>query len=450
MEFNLHPDAVKSFNSEAESLFKELTCDQINTPKKGENSFRPDYFVYSNLTERDIIGYPKISVIDWVGNEVGLSFCHEGKRIGLYQNNYKRLIKLSENIQRLPQISPIISVYFIKDSVFNWMRGKYLNELSCTMVEYVAQACNKGVIESEIWIPLAYTYIQSEIKIGRVTLKSITKELLNEWLDREGIDEERKEKMKKEFLNEYQEKLQGLAAATLILHAEPRRANEIAVEEAEKAASILRVFSPGVFHPKITSCCTLMGTEYIRMNKIFQTKDNKLLRITEEMINKPYMPWVLKDKFIDMIRRNGLDTLSGVLLQDDKKAFQIQVLNALYIYSRCSLAIAIEDKLIYILVAIESILLKDENEPIQQNIGERMAFLLENTAEERKKVINNVKKVYGVRSSFIHHGKSIDELEVIATFMESAFKFFKILICDINRYENKMKFIERIEEIRLS
>ncbi|OQB05025.1 MAG: hypothetical protein BWY21_02065 [Parcubacteria group bacterium ADurb.Bin216] len=34
--------------------------------------------------------------------------------------------------------------------------------------------------------------------------------------------------------------------------------------------------------------------------------------------------------------------------------------------------------------------------------------------------------------------------------MESAFKFFKILICDINRYENKMKFIERIEEIRLS
>lgn len=450
MEINLHQKAVISFNEQAERLYKGLIFSPICSTKNEENSFRPDYFVSSNLTEKDIVGDLKSSTTDWVGNEIAVFFYHEGKKVGICGENYKNLVKLSESVQRTPQLSPIVSVSFIKDSIFDWMKGKYLNELSCPMIAYIGQICEEKVVESEIWIPLAHTHIQSEIKIGRVILKTITKELLNEWIDRWDMKAETKEKTKKEFMSQYQETLQGLAAATINLYAEQQRAKEIAVEEAEKASSILRLFSPGVFHPKIISCCTLIGTEHIKISKSFQTKNNKLLRINEEMVNKPYIPWILKNKFINMIRNNGLDTLSNVLIQENKNEFQNQVLNSLFIYSRSSLAIDVEDKLIYILAAIESILLKNDNESIQQNIGERMAILIEKTAEKRKMVIKNVKEVYAVRSRFIHHGQTIDEIESITTFMFNSYRFFQILIIDINKFENKSEFIEKIEEIKLS
>jgi hypothetical protein len=169
---------------------------------------------------------------------------------------------------------------------------------------------------------------------------------------------------------------------------------------------------------------------------MFQIKYKKLLGITEKMANILWIPWKLENEFIDMIRNNGLDILSNVLLQAEKSDFQNQVLNSLFIYSQSALAVDVEDKLIYVLVAVESILLRDANEPIQQNIGERMAFLLENTADKRKAIIKNVKEVYAVRSKFIHHGQTIDEMELITTFMSNTYRFFLVLIMNINKYKN--------------
>ena len=55
------------------------------------------------------------------------------------------------------------------------------------------------------------------------------------------------------------------------------------------------------------------------------------------------------------------------------------------------------DKLVYILASLESILLKNDSEPIQKNLGERMAFLIGPTVEARKTIIANVVETYARR-----------------------------------------------------
>ena len=272
MEFILHPEAVKSFNEEAERLYNELNYSPICYSKIEQKSFRPDFFISSVLTEKDIVGDVRTSTTDWTGAEIAVFFYHEGEKIGILGENYRKLMKLSEGMQRVPQLYQFVSVPFLKGSIFNWMKDKYINKNPCSMVEYIIQVCKKDVNESEIWVPLAHTYIQSEIKIGRITLKTITVDLLNKWIDRWEMNANTKEKAKKDLMEKYQEKLQGLAAATISLCAEPERANEIAMEEADKAASILRIFSPGVFHPRIISCCTLLGREHIETNNFFRVK----------------------------------------------------------------------------------------------------------------------------------------------------------------------------------
>jgi hypothetical protein len=47
------------------------------------------------LTEKEIIGDLKTTIIDWIGNEIAVYFHHEGKRVGIFGGNYKRLVKLS-------------------------------------------------------------------------------------------------------------------------------------------------------------------------------------------------------------------------------------------------------------------------------------------------------------------------------------------------------------------
>jgi hypothetical protein len=59
----------------------------------------------------------------------------------------------------------------------------------------------------------------------------------------------------------------------------------------------------------------------------------------------------------------------------------INLHDALLLYSRNSTASETTDKLVFVLVSLESMLPKDANEPISKNIGERMAFLVGNSVE---------------------------------------------------------------------
>ena len=48
-------------------------------------------------------------------------------------------------------------------------------------------------------------------------------------------------------------------------------------------------------------------------------------------------------------------------------------------------------KLVYTLVAMESVLLRNGTEPTQQNVGERAAFVVTNTVEKRRETVRGLR-----------------------------------------------------------
>ena len=156
----------------------------------------------------------------------------------------------------------------------------------------------------------------------------------------------------------------------------------------------------------------------------------------------------LSNEILSMIWLGGLNILSDMLCKEDRSEFQDQVLTSLYLYSRNPLAREIADKLVYILVSLESILLKDANEPIMQNIGERIAFIIGKPIE-RIKIVQNVKDIYGLRSSFIHHGKDInfENIEVMKVFRENSWEVYLFLIHNIYKFKNKIELIEYLDKM---
>jgi hypothetical protein len=103
---------------------------------------------------------------------------------------------------------------------------------------------------------------------------------------------------------------------------------------------------------------------------------------------------------------------------------------------------------------MESILLRNDTEPIQQNVGERMAFIntagSQNTVEERQRIIRNLKEAYALRSKFVHHGSSVEDRETVRQFMINAWALFTTLAKASQRFETKEELIDHLEAMKLS
>jgi len=449
LKLELHPDAVTDFNRKADKLLLELEPIPQKSSPIHKNSFHPDTFISALITEKDIIDEIRISSVDQTGTEVAKYFSHSDTTIGLQGESYKKLAYISQEMQRTKELYRKVSVTLLTNLIFDWLKDKYKNTTDLSMVEYVLNKCEGKIQELEIWIPIAMLHIQSEIKIGQITLKTITREMFDHWrteAKRKNLAETDK---LKEWFDEEQKVLQGLAASTIKLCAEPERGFEIALEETEKSLSLLRFFSPSNLHPEIPSYCTVLGKENIELVKHLIIRDGELIMITSSTVDKAIQDWVIDDLLLSKLKSPGLEILSNLLVQDCKTEFQDKVLDSLLLYSRSSLAKNLADKLVYILVALESILLKNENEPIQQNIGERMAFFIGTNLSERKSIIKNLKKAYTLRSSFIHHGRTVEDLETLKEFMLNAWMFFSQLIQNVNHFNTRGQFIDAIEDRKL-
>ncbi len=98
--------------------------------------------------------------------------------------------------------------------------------------------------------------------------------------------------------------------------------------------------------------------------------------------------------------------------------------DALLLYSRQSQAFEISDKLVFCLSSLESILLRNQTEPIQKNLGERMAYLVGDNVEGRKQIAKTVDEIYKIRSAFVHHGQTPKHIEILDRFLSMAWQTF--------------------------
>ena len=159
---------------------------------------------------------------------------------------------------------------------------------------------------------------------------------------------------------------------------------------------------------------------------------------------------MLSSKIIDNSFHLGLHRLHEMLVSNRRSDLEEAVLEAVLLYSRCTTAKEPTDKLVYILVGLESILLKDSNEPITQNLSDRIAFLVGRDLQQRRDIVQSTKKAYKLRSDFVHHGASIESLEILQKFMEIAWNVMLALIGSTRQLRTRQELIDHLDDRRLS
>ena len=295
--------------------------------------------------------------------------------------------------------------------------------------------------------------IQSSVSVGKVVFRPITRTLFDKWVAKLidlRADDERTDFAR--AMDSERAKVQGLAAGTLVLNAEKQRAGQLALHEVERMLNLLRFFEPVNLHPSLLSHCAIFGKENMQSTLYYIVENDMLSGSTAAAVDKAYQPWKLEDGYIAAIRGSGLDVLNSILLREKKTPFHTTILDALQIYSRAGVSGQFSDKLLYLLVTLESLLLKDGSEAIQQNVGERLAFALSRNARARKDIAANFKDVYSLRSKFLHHGNDVDSqhLETLRIFMSNVWKLLSLIIVRADTFENREKFIEALDNVKFS
>jgi hypothetical protein len=417
-KLEINHQGAEAFNKQAAQLLTALVSMPRPTGHIDPDKF--DFHIATVIPEQDLQEISS-SHTDALGQEDARFFCDAGQLVGLAGEGFKNLIRLSEGMQRAIRPRDTVSVECLTELIFEWVKGKYQEKNLPLMTEYVLGACECRIEEIEILIPISSLRIQSPFSIGRVIFAPLTRQVIDGWQAQFTSHKPEFAESVEKLTNRWRKEMQGYAAAAVKIEAEPIRASQVAFEEAEKAVSILRFFSQANFHPRLVSSCAPLGSLRVNRRNYFRLRGGELV---EFHASKPSNDWVVSDGAVAEYRKNGLDILSGFLLKDRLTDFQGELLQALLIYSKSSTANDVAGKLIYILVAIESMFVMNKQEALQSNIRERMAFFAGTTVDERLAIKDNVTKIYDIRSSFLHHGQhiGIDNLDAIQEFMTTAWR----------------------------
>jgi hypothetical protein len=449
MTVELHPDAAVSFNASGNSLLARVR--QPAAAPQRPKEFSPDLYVSGYITDDDIAGEITRTTIDAAGAELARYFTEGSVELGLEGEDYQQFAKLIESIQRTPAFERSVSQKRLKEVTFDWFRDSRRLATRSTLTEYIAAVCNADIRDYEVAIPIAMLSVEAPLPVGRVVIRPLTKELLDKWfhprLEKIKTDDERRQM--EAYLTRKRKELQGCSAAFVRVRAERTRAEEVAIEEAEAAVGLLRYFAGASLSSRLVCFCVPLGKENVHKFQAILFRDGSLENWTEKVAQTNWSCWTLPTAEINHLRTTQLDALSEIY-RDPRTDLHQRIIEAVLLFSRVSIAHDLSDKLVLLFASLESLFLRNQNEPIQQNLADRLALITGSDLAERKEIVLTTKRAYGLRSRFIHHAQAIEDLSVMDKFMVYAWRGIYNIIANRNQFATLDALLEKIDERKLT
>ncbi len=119
---------------------------------------------------------------------------------------------------------------------------------------------------------------------------------------------------------------------------------------------------------------------------------------------KPQNGW---SKFREKDFLKTVKRLSYITNKEKETKLEKKILNSLKVFGLSRLSHRIENRFLMIISACESLLLSNnDRDYLGLKLSEKTTFILLKKGEERKKLFDNMKKFYGLRSKLVHMGES--------------------------------------------
>lgn len=153
---------------------------------------------------------------------------------------------------------------------------------------------------------------------------------------------------------------------------------------------------------------------------------------------------------LQFMHQSGFGIANHLLSKKQLTDLEERCLEAISHYAHGVASLTPQDRLLHALVAVESLLLRDSNEPVQGPLSLRIARLATSKLEERKKAVRDFVKGYKLRSQFVHHGARPDDVETANRVLLLCWAAIEAVMKLTKKFESKLALLDGLEDEFLS
>ena len=447
MRITLPTQAQDYYGSEAEKLLL-LLRPTLERPQRDTSRLSTAHQPVHTITEDQVKNFGTMSTVDGFGHQKARFFHTDRGFIGLVESDYDTFEKFVDQLAGRAEIRPYLSERYIADTTFKWFEERYKGsvEQSGALPEYLISRAEEDIKDRKIAIPLSYVVIQNPFSIGKVRLEFYTKEFFDEL--EQGLLANNA-KVDPEGMKRLRKKYQGTVFATMNVCAEQERCIEIATEETDNVLLVLRFLSPTTFLPEIPSYFGRMGQATVPVSHCF-IFEGKLPTIQEQIDEMVDFRLTLDEQQLSVIRTAGLEMLIDLVTKEKPNDLENLLLKSISLFAKGTTLRDHQDKVVFSLASIETLLLMNSAEPIQHSVGLRLAFLASNKAQDRKRMRSLIRSAYDIRSSYLHHGRRKEDIQLLTELQHTIWTALRNVMLNRSRFVNQAQLIDFIEDMIVS
>jgi hypothetical protein len=435
----IDPRAAAAFDQRARELLARVTQRQRGTRI---STWEPDIQIKATITEADIIGDIDYGLSNSEGKRISLEFTHQRETYVLGEEDYRLLDQLVAAALKDRELRTLVSARTLEDTARKWIRQRFRGETTEEFSSYATASLECQIESFRVWIPVDQLYVQQPFQLGNSEIQIISRDFI------QSIGSSALDKQDRNSVDERFGKYQGHAAIVVNAVGDPKRAQEVALLTAEKTLAGLSLLSPAAFKCTIASAASLWGSKRLKLATTLLFSGAEMRQTNEGMIGP-----APQSQFIDTARLRDFQpmirSLHLVLTAETSSELAAKLVDALQVYARGVASPDPAEKLIYTFVALEMILLRNANEAVQDNVATRIAFLIGESVEERRRIISTTKNGYALRSAFVHHGARIEDTNAADEMLAVAWRALVELLNAPQRYRDVNELIRMLEDRKL-
>jgi hypothetical protein len=440
----LHPNAATALDEIANSIHLDLPA---NSPPNTARDWG-ERFVSVEATSREIIGAPRITVTSGLGSPEGIFTSRRTDPASITGENLANFLKLIDRVLSTKALATSLSEEYVHKIALDWCLEEPWERHSFSKV--LMSCAERDVSSHEILIPISELETEEDFEFGPSKIITMRKSFFDH--AETGLLQEKPGHADEitAVLRRWRKQFQGEAAVAITIPGEKIYARQKAYLIANDVVGLLRFFHHAAFSWKHFCPCAPAGAEYVPLSKTFIVHAPGHFDFTSGYIYKA-MPWSISRAELQMMKNEQLEAVAGLVPNEGISNFALALRSSILTYSKGMTFPDMSDRLVYSLSALESLVLKDTNEGISQNLSERIAFLTVPSVEDRLRVVASCKAVYAARSDYVHHRrKSPVSEEDLELFFLMAHRALKVALANVPRFKTRTEFIDGIDRMKFS
>jgi hypothetical protein len=367
-----------------------------------------------------------------LGSEiVSIKHCDEKHCRELKKDVFKRFEKFIDTIYKTPEINSLVSRKFLFDLGFKYLiKSHSENRTEGNFSDYLIDNIEKEIKEYKIYFSVENLEIFKPLKIGKVEISKLENDILVEDNDRQNADS----------INEFNKKYKRKVFASCIIKAEKDRAIELALKECSLSIDIIKICSDTIDDPKTKISFDIDSrlSESFSAETIVKNinKQNDVNIIAQRIPNYHQ----LTEDYRKRLSYRNLDFFNGFLfrLSNENSELQNLIINAIRRLAKALTTTNLNQRIVELFTVMESLLVPNSQANILESLTRYCSKIVHSKRDDRINLINLIKKMYEIRSSYVHHALEKDfEIKDLRTLQVTVHTLIGKLI--EKSYDNKQK-----------